>query len=52
MVFYAVMLDVPRELGVLRPFCDAMPVLAGPGRIGLIARAAFVLVLSEHKMIT
>ena len=97
-------------LGVLRPFCDAMPVLAdpgyegaghvpvkkpagvkeldigtrawnalirsvrclgasgfalltqrwktlwhltaSPGRIGLIARAAFVLVLFEHKMIT
>jgi hypothetical protein len=25
---------------------------ASPGRIGLIARAAFVLVLFEHKMIT
>ena len=27
-------------------------VTASPGRIGLIARAAFVLVLFEHKMIT
>jgi hypothetical protein len=26
-------------------------VTASPGRIGLIARAAFVLVLFEHKMI-
>jgi len=26
--------------------------IASPGRIGLIARAAFVLVLFEHKMIT
>jgi hypothetical protein len=27
-------------------------VTASPGRIGLIARAALVLVLFEHKMIT
>ena len=56
-------------LGILRPFLEAMPVLAdpgyegaghgvhkhvtaSPGRIGLIARAALVLVLFEHKMIT